>query len=324
VLPRSPLRICTLGDWTKYFSYFLAGTQEGAILNGCLFRPVDIRQSKESILKCLFEFRPHILFCHCIFGNVFRPTDQFEVLSDIRKKFGTKVYYHLGDTRTEPRYPYDISSFVDAVLVNQTENLKKFSQIWKVPTYHWPYGCFYQKEIADGNKEFMHDLVFTGRLNDNGVHGQRTAFIKELRTKIPSFAIYPNDKYPDTKLLTAEIAASAIAILGVCAGYNIKGYMDVRPFQYVGAGGFLLQRYYSEMDKVFNNDEHLVWFNNDNVSDFLHIFEYYKRCKDKIKRIKNKGFEFCQKYHSYKRRVEDVINIAFGVSDRTRVLLNEI
>jgi hypothetical protein len=324
MLPGTPIRIATLGDWTKYFSYFLAGTQEGSILNGCLFRPVDIRQSKESILNCLIEFRPHILFCHCIFGKTFRPNEQFEILSEIRKTLGTKVFYHLGDTRTEPRYCNDISDFVDAGLVNQTENLENFARIWKVPTYHWPYGCFSQKEISDEVDKFCHDLVFTGRLNNNGVHSQRTAFIKELRTRIPSFAIYPNEEYPDTKLLTAEIAASATAILGVCAGYNIKGYMDVRPFQYTGAGGFLLQRYYSEMEKVFNNGEHLVWFDDDNIDNFLHIFDYYKRARGKIKRIRNEGFKFCQKYHSYKRRVEDVINIAFGLSNKTRILLNEI
>ena len=34
------LRICTLGDYISYYSYFLAGTMEGSIRNGAIFRPV--------------------------------------------------------------------------------------------------------------------------------------------------------------------------------------------------------------------------------------------------------------------------------------------
>lgn len=323
MLSKLSIRIATLGDWGRYFSYFLAGTQEGAILNGCLFRPIDIRQSKEHILKCLAEFRPHILFCHCIFGKIFRPQEQFELLSIIRRKYGTKVYYHLGDARTEPRYPHDISNFVDASLVNQTENLQKFSNIWGVPTYHWPYGCFSQKDIVEPINEFKHDLVFTGRLG-GGVHEGRTKFIKDLKSIFPSLIIYPNKGYPDTKLLTPEISSSSKAILGVCAGYNIGGYMDVRPYQYPGAGGVLFQRYYKGMDKVFKNKEHLIWFTDDSPKEFLKLYNECINNKGLMEKVRVEGFKFCQKYHSYKRRVKDIIDITFGLFNNTKILMKDL
>lgn len=319
MLPRRPIRIVTLGDWSNYFSYFLAGTQEGAIHNDCLFRPIDIGLSKEKIINCLAQFRPNILFCHCIFSNNFRPQEQFEVLETVRKRFGTKVYYHLGDARTEPRYPQDISRFVDVCLVNQTGNLQKFSDIWKVPTYYWPYGCFKQKEIAVIDPKFRHNLVFTGRLASKGVHEGRSKFVQELKKVLPDLALYPNQEYPDTKLLTADIAASSKAVLGVCAGYDIEGYIDVRPFQYPGAGGFLFQRYYQGMGKLFENKKHLVWFADYDINNFLGLYGEYMGKPEAMNRIRKDGFAFCQKHHSMQVRVKSVIDLNFGLTTDTNV-----
>ena len=120
--PKRPIRIATLGDWSKYFSYFLAGTQEGAILNGCMFRPIDIRLSWKVIRQNLEEFRPDILFSHMIFSKEpHGPEKHLRELGKLRKQLDMKVFYHLGDARTVPRYPHDISEGVDACLVNQTQ-----------------------------------------------------------------------------------------------------------------------------------------------------------------------------------------------------------
>jgi len=322
--PKRPIRVCCLGDWDYYFSYFLNGVQEGSILNGCWFRPINIRQNWKMIRKNLDEFKPDILFCHMIFGK-----DEEKVLKNLkelrglRKRIGTKVYYHLGDARTEPRYPHDISDSVNACLVNQTGNLQYFSNLWKVPTYYWPYGCFYQKEIAAPVKEFRHGLVFTGRLNEKGIHAHRTKFINDLQKYI-GVTVYPSNEYPDTKLLTAEIAASAMAILGVCAGYDIRGYMDVRPFQYPGAGAFLLQRYYSEMEKVFILDKHMVVFKKDDPELVHHLYKEYMARPERVKRIREAGFNFCQAHHSMYHRVKDVIDITYGESTNTRIFLEDI
>tara|TARA_Y100000310_G_C20697249_1_gene826589 strand:+ start:5034 stop:6008 length:975 start_codon:yes stop_codon:yes gene_type:complete len=324
MLPKRPIRIATLGDWGRYFSYFLAGSQEGSILNGCLFRPIDIRQ-KDTIWSNIVEFRPDILLSHCIFGTEFDPPQIHNFLEKAKRRIGTRVFYHAGDARTMPRCPKPINRFIDGCLVNQTGNLKKFSELWQVPTYHWPYGCFAQKSIAKPNPHFVHDLVFTGRLSSNhkGVHGPRTIFIEQIKSKIP-IRIFPDEEYTDTKLLTAEIAASAKAILGVCAGYNILGYMDVRPFQYPGAGAFLLQRKYSNMELVFENNKHMVWFNHDNSNEFINLYKQWLTKPKEIQRIREEGFKFCQKHHSMKRRMEDVINIVYNGLTKTKIFLNDL
>lgn len=323
--PKRPVRIATLGDWDHYFSYFLNGTQEGAIRNGCWFRPINIRQNWKRIRKNVIEFRPDIMFCHMLFGkDEEKVRKNLKELRGIRKSLGTRVYYHLGDARVEPRYPHDISESVDACLVNQTGNLKYFSRLWQVPTYYWPYGCFYQEKIAAPVEEFEHGLVFTGRLNDKGIHAPRTRFINDIQ-KYVGVTVYPSNEYPDTKLLTAEIAASAKAILGVCAGYDIKGYMDVRPMaQYPGAGGLLFQRYYSEMEKVIIPDTHMIVFYDDDPARFYDLYLRWMKKPDKVERIRQEGFKFCQTHHSMYHRVKDVIDITYGVATNTRVFLEDL
>ena len=322
--PKRPIRIACFGDWGRYFSYFLGGVQEGAIRNGCWFRPVDIRQNWKRIRKNIEEFKPDILFAHMLFSTEIHPIDKtLKELRKIRGRLGTKIYYHLGDARIEPRYPHDISGSVDACLVNQTGNLQYFSRLWRVPTYYWPYGCFYQKEIAAPVKKFMHPMVFTGRLNDKGIHAHRTAFIDKLQQYV-GVTTYPSNEYPDTKLLTAEIAASARAVLGVCAGYDIPGYMDVRPFQYAGAGAFLLQRYYLDMEKVFIADKHMVWFKHDDPAKLFDLYTEWTKRPRRVQKVREEGFAFCQTHHSMYHRVKDVIDITYGSATDTRVFLEDL
>jgi hypothetical protein len=124
--------------------------------------------------------------------------------------------------------------------------------------------------------------------------------------------------------LTASIAASSKVVLGVCAGYDRYGYMDVRPFQYPGAGGFLLQRKYAGMEKVFENKKHLVWFDTDDPDRFNEIYTTWMNSPDYIDKIRKQGFEFCQKHHSMKRRVEDVIKIVYEGATKTNFLLEDL
>lgn len=326
VAPKRPIRIAVLGDWDKYFSYFLNGMQEGAIRNGCWFRPLNIRSSWDTIKANIWEFRPDILGCHMIFSKEpHGPEKHLEEFAKFKKTLGTIIFYHAGDARREPRYTKDISRSIDFCLVNQTECLTKFSNYWRVPCYYWPYGCLYQDKIAAVDSRFEHDLVFTGRLSASpgSIHSHRTEFIGKLKELIP-ITIYPNKDYPDTKLLTAEISASSKAILGVCAGYDINGYMDVRPFQYPGAGAFLLQRKYKNMERVFIDKQHMVMFRDDEPEHFVDLYQGWMKKSKEISEIRQTAFVFLQRHHSYANRVRDILNIVYGIHNNTKIFLEDV
>ena len=162
-------RIVGLGDYTGYYSYFTYGVLEGAIRCGAWFRPVSLlSQPLLSVREQIDFFKPHIIFAHCIFNRKPHNREEvFDLLRWCRKKLGTFIFYHMGDARTEPRYPQPINDIVDAVLINNGEGKKWSEKWWKVPCYHWPYPCLYQSDISEEMKEFEGDVVFTGGISKN-------------------------------------------------------------------------------------------------------------------------------------------------------------
>ena len=310
------LRIATLGDWNKYFSYFLYGSMEGAIRCGAWFRPIPLFYISLGLVEEQIDFfKPHILMAHCIFNrSPHNRDDVFDLLRRTRRKWGTYVCYHMGDARSEPRYPHDISDIVDLSLVNNGE-LDKWSRIWNVPCIHWPYPALYQKDIAEVDKRFQADVVFTGSLSQGeGHHRDRTNFVNQLPEYGIELKTYPDPTWGNSRFLTAEVSASSNVILGTQMGGDVHLYQDVRPFQYIGAGALYFHEKHRNMRYFFEPGFHYVEY--DGVEDFIekynNLYKKKKKNKNEARRIRMRGFEYAQEYHSTKRRVQAVIDTYEG------------
>ena len=300
-------RICILGKWESYLSHFLIGSLQGAYLNNCLCRPVSIEQNGEAIKEQLDFFKPHILLCHTIFDRDTMPRN-IAILSWLRKN-GCKVFYHAGDARGSPRYPYDISRIVDYVLINHWPPLHTYN-VWKVPMFHWPYFALNQSAILQPQQLYRCSLAFVGSLANNEHHAPRAKFINHIKNKIP-ISLFPTQQTGNTRFQTAELSGSADGVLGFQMGLNIPGYLDVRPWQFIGAGALYFHDHHPHMDKFFTSGEHYVGFERDNVQDFIIKFEHYTKSEENIK-IRKAGFEYCQEYHNSKSRIKGVLDIYNG------------
>lgn len=312
------LRIVGLGDYANYYSYFTYGILEGAIRCGAWFRPIHIFQDLNSVKAQIDFFKPHIILAHCIFNR--RPhnrEDVFELLRGFRLKYGTKVYYHMGDARAEPRYPHNITGFVDGALVNNLE-LEKWSSIWGVPCIHWPYMSLYQEELAWLDDRFAHGAVFTGSLGaDDGHHASRTGFFDALKSKI-DVKTYPDEEWGNSRFLTAEISSSSVAVIGTQMGGDIYGYIDVRPWQYIGAGALYFHEGCSNIDLYFISDYHYIPYNG--VGDFIEKYRWYSMHPKEASIIRGRGFNFCQHYHGTNERMRRVIDFYNGNEVRPAIL----
>lgn len=310
---RKQYRVCCLGDYDSYYSYFLYGVMEGAIRNGYWFRPVPLYNH---LLDFIFEqvqwFRPHVLFCHTIFNR--RPHNREEVLErlrDLRVNLGVKVVYHAGDARRYPRYPKDISESVDIALLNNSLT-DEFSDIWRIPTIHWPYMALHQSDISSPSLIYESEVAFTGYLGDSDHHEPRSKFIAKLREFVP-VKIFPTEETGNTRFQTAELSSSAKAVLGFQMGLDIPGYLDVRPWQYIGSGALYFHDRCDSMDLFFRDGEHYVAFDRDNPKDFVDKFEFYTKKKPSLgEKIRKEGFEYCQTFHDTTCRIKSVINVLEG------------
>lgn len=306
------LRIACLGDYDNYYSYFNYGVMEGAIRNGAWFRPISFfSNSISDIEKQINWFKPHILFCHMIFNK--RPhkrEDVFEMLYKL-KKSGVFIVYHAGDARHTPRYTENISDFIDIGIINHLF-IEKYSSYWKVPCYRWPYMCLYQDCIVDPVDLYKCDIAFTGGISNDplSVHYGRTKFIQELKDIKLDVAIFPNEKIGNTRFQTAELSASARAILGMQMVNDLPGYIDVRPFQYIGAGGLYFHDYSDSIKEYFEPKVHYLEYDKEDLVSFFSLFGYYVFKKPQEgRKIREAGFRYCQRFHSTKERVKFIIDL---------------
>jgi hypothetical protein len=302
-------RVIVLGNIQTYYSHFLHGTLEGAILNGAWAKPVQYNGRPLQLIKNEIDFiKPHFVFAHMIFGP-FRE-DVLNYLADIRKRYGTMIIYHMGDARTTPRYPNNIDQWVDLGLVNHGQ-YESFSDIWSIPTIHWPYMCFQQKDIADTDKRFLGELAFTGDLVESKHHGARRNFIHQLKQKLP-MKLYPTPQTGNTRFLTAELSSSSKGVLGMQMGTNIHLYQDVRPFQYCGAGAVYYHDQCEAIDKFFEPHVHYVPYERNNVNSLKEQYDIYSNDNEKRKNIRRNAFDYCQRYHSTKKRIKSVFDYFEG------------
>ena len=320
-MAKRPYRVVILGNVQNYYSAFLYGVLEGAIRCGCWAKTVQLNNRQVGDIRMEIDFmKPDFLLCHMVFGPLRH--DVLQLFSEIRQRYGTKIIYHCGDAREQPRYPHPIDSYVDLGLVNHGD-YRKFSNIWRIPTIHFPYMCFYQKEIADYDPKYACDMAFTGDLDSSKHHGPRGQFIQQLK-RLLSIKVFPTPETGNTRFQTAELSSSSKAVLGMQMGTNIPLYQDVRAFQYCGAGALYFHDQCENIDVFLKPGEHYVPYERNNAQ---HLKEQYDKyvIKDpkEGQRIRGQAFDFCQKYHSTKERMQSIINYFEG-GETLPIYLNDL
>jgi hypothetical protein len=333
------LRIATLGDFARWNSYYLQGTIQGSILNGALHCSIPIRQYVEDIESQINYFKPHILFCHMIFSEnlttlcrndepdkQIRRENIHQTLSKIRRRWGTKVVYQEGDAKKDPRYPYPATEIIDLGLINNSL-FKVYGGLLKVPCIHWPYFALNQDEISIPDNSLRCQMAFTGNVSPRGsshLHYGRYEFIEKLKKRL-EFKAFPNESLGNTRFLTADLAVSASTILGIQQGFNVVGYLDTRPFQYIGAGALYFHDKSPAMDLFFEEGKHYVGYNRFDVDSVVEKYYYYMKDNRELgNKIREEGFRYVQAHHTAKHRVKMVIDILEGKDVKHPIYLNDI
>jgi hypothetical protein len=328
------LRIATLGDYYKWFSYYLMITAQGSFLNGHLHCPIPIRQSPRQIEQQINYFKPSILFCHMIFsenltntetGEDLRREDLHEIIARAKKKWGTKVIYQEGDAKNDPRYPFPTFGIIDLGLVN-SRRYEHFSNVMKVPFVHWPYCALNQENISPGDNLFRYNAVFSGNVsvrNNTHLHYGRYEFIERLKEKI-DVKIFPDENIGNTRFCTADLAASAGAVIGIQHGYHVDGYVDTRPFQNIGAGALYFHDDCPGINQFFKPYVHYMPYKKMDAEDFINQYNYcYTEHPELVSKIRQDGFEYCQKHHTSKHRVQMALDMLDG-KDPAKIYLKDL
>ena len=296
-----PLRSVLIGDVDHYPSEYIFGVNQGMTILGHWHRTVNVRQPIDVIAKVLGEVDPDLIWGHMLLWSPAGAAHTRQLLSlcaDWRRKRGATVVLHDGDARQETRFPYDISAAVDVALCNHTAD----RGTWRIPQLHWPYFAFYQSTMASPHPEWACDLFFAGRVGE-GIYTARTQLLSTLQQVLSAKGLTFRCCVtgPHTLFRTPEVAASATAVLGHGRGPEAPGWVDVRVFQYPGAGGVLL---HDDVGGFLEPYQHYVPYKWGDLESILAGIEYARAHGAKLRQ---EAFRFVQARHSSVIRVQQVL-----------------
>lgn len=302
MIPRHSLRSILVGDVDHYASEYIFGVNQGMMQLGHFHNTVNIRQDIGLIAQRVAQVHPQIIWAHMLLwapGTLAKTHELLELCETWRHR-GARVIMHDGDARTETRFPMDISHAVDAVLCNHTAD----RSVWGINQVRWPYFAFAQTAMAAPCPEFLCDLAFAGRVSESGIYTGRTRLINVLRDRLGDrFRVFPNESVPHTLMRTPELAASAGAVLGY-GRPEAPGWLDVRLFQYPGAGGVLL---YDDVDRASEflvSYEHFIPYVKDDSDSVMQAVEFTHRLGLSWRQ---KAFRHVQSEHSSVPRIRQAL-----------------
>ncbi len=305
------MKAVILGNTQLNYSWFVLTHRQGLRLNGVETMDIDYKSnSLEMIKKKILEYKPNMIFTHLSFHSHIHPTNTvLNFFKDLKSKIKVKIIHTCGDARTQDRYMGDLRGVFDVAFVSTYSMVTNCSKAFKIPVFYAPYSSM----TYETRGKFAHDLafdfpVFTGSpgAHKTGWADNRAMFIESLQ-KVMKIKIFKTQTGQDLRKRTPELSTSAKCILGLCVGYEIPGFMDVRPFQYLGTGAFMIMRKFNDMDSHIPDDLYVPF---DSYDDPMVVKELWNEWKNKDKEeMREKAFQYIQRHHSSKQRLKNILEV---------------
>ncbi len=295
-----------LGNTALGYSWFYLTYRQGLMRNGWDVHDVDYKsQSLASIRDQLVSIKPQYVFTHLTFHqNINNLSSVLQMYREVTNKVGTKFVHTCNDARREDRYMGDISDVIYMAFVGTLDMCHSGHNAWNIPVFYTPYSTLCYDSMGKVKQNLMFPVpLFTGSY---GSHKDRKNFIDKLAKRM-KVALIATQSKSDLRHQTLDLSISARCILGLCTGYDIDGYIDVRPFQYLGAGACMIMRKFKKMDALI--PEHLYYpfdsYGNDGADKVLEHWERIQ--KTDTRPMQESAFEYMQAHHSCKVRLAFVL-----------------
>lgn len=303
-------KVIIIGNTRLDYSWFVKTFTQGLTMNDVTVYHIDYKSTPLDKLKWeILKIRPDAIFTHLSFhANINATPTVMNFFKDIKSQIDVKVVHTCQDARTQDRYMGDLRGVFDAAFVGTYPMVKNCTKAFKIPVFYSPYSSLCYDTMGEFERELnFKNPVFTG---SPGAHRQgwadnRAGFIEDLQ-RVMKIKIFKTQSAQDLRERTLELSASAKCILGLCVGYEIDGYMDVRPFQYLGAGAFMIMRKFKDMDKYIPEDLYVPFYSYEDPMIVKNLWDEWKN--KNTDKMRNKAFRYIQQNHSCKVRMREVLD----------------
>ena len=298
-----------IGNTKLNYSWFVKTFRQGLKLNDVDVLEIDYKSTSLANIKhILLNDKPDFIFTHLSFHAHIHPINTIlQFFKDIKNKIDVKIVHTCQDARTHDRYMGDLRGSFDLALVGTYPMVFNCRKAFKIPVFYMPYSSLTYEKMADIDPKLaFQNPVFTGSpgAHRTGWADDRAGFIESLQ-KIMKIEIFKTQSGGDLRNKTPELSVSAKCILGLCVGYEIDGFIDVRPFQYLGTGAFMIMRKFMNMDKQIPDTMYVPFHSYEDPYVVKQLWEEWKN-KD-TSDIRQRAFDFVQHQHSSEVRLKDII-----------------
>lgn len=204
------------------------------------------------------------------------------------------------DLRT-PKDLGNLSGRRDAIFLCNTEYAKDYEQTYNAPVYYMPQ-CGMVGDIIPG-RHILWDVSFIGNFNAKW-HHNRNEIITEIEKKYELMIISGNKFTRDSAWIYNQ------SPFNLSVSLDKRGYTSNRTYNILSSGGFCLTLMWPEIELLFENHKHLVWF--ETPEQAVELIEYYYNNPDKYDIIKEEGKKLYDLKHTPKHRILNMFGILEG------------
>lgn len=224
------------------------------------------------------------------------PWEEWEIPKD-----GGKTIYVASDTHLGKEYRMNKAKKFDYVFFNQKDAADELGAVW-LPHAAEPQA--YPK--INILKKF--DVGFIGHVqetpNYNGF--TRVEALDRLFKEFPNFYYgtrHPG--FPEKNLF--EDAAKKFSQSKIVFNTSIKDDVNMRVFETLSTGSFLLTNWIPTLEELFEDGKHLVTYRT--LDEMVEKAKYYLEHEDEREAIANAGYQEFINNHTYLHRVNKILSI---------------
>jgi glycosyltransferase involved in cell wall biosynthesis len=222
-------------------------------------------------------------------------------------KDGGKTIYVASDTHLGQDYRFKKAEEFDYVFFNQKDAFRKYNLTHENKSHWLPHAAEPQ---AYPNIEIIkkYDVGFVGHVqeseNYNGI--TRIEALDRLFKEFPNFYYGSrHPAFPNKNLF--EDAAKRFSESKIVFNISIKDDINMRVFETLSTGSFLLTNWIPSLGELFDDGKHLVTYRT--LDEMVEKAKYYLEHDEEREKIAKAGYEEFIKKHTYKHRVEKILEI---------------
>jgi len=305
------MKAVILGNTKLDYSWFVKTYVQGLQRNDVEVYRIDYKSIPlANIKKMLIGIKPDMVFTHLSFHVNVNPVESvLQMYRDVHKNVGTIFAHTCNDAREEDRYMGSVEGAYQVAFVGTHALARNCQKAWNIPVHYMPYSSLCYDSMAKPVIDLsFKEPIFTGSPGAHriGWDDNRAQFIEDVKQVVP-LKVFQTQSANDLRKRSHELSASAECILGLCVGYEMDGYMDVRPFQYLGSGACMIIRKFPNTEDIIPDDLYYPIHDYSKASAYQVKELWQEILNTDTMPMRKKAFNYIQQNHSCKVRMAEVI-----------------